>query len=480
MSKYFVTTAIDYTDDVIHIGHAYQKIVADVYARYHRTLGDGTFFLTGVDSHGGKVENAAKEKGRDVADYADEIAEKDKEQQDSLNISYDRFIKTTDPDHIKIAQEFWQKVDKTGDIYLGDFTGLYCPGCEGYLTEKDLINGKCPYHKTSKVQTLTEKNYFFAWSKYEDFLRNHIKNNPNFILPETRRNEMLAFLDEGLRDIPISRPTVSWGIPVHGDTTQTTYVWFEALINYLTAGLQNGFWKENVEIVHFLGKDNLRWHALLWPAMLKSADYRLPDTIYAHGFISLNGQKISKSLGNIIRPTELVEQFGADSVRYYLLKVKNLADDGDLSLEKLKEVYNSDLANGLGNLVARVAKLCEKSGLEFATKSLRSQEICSNPEYQKFFDDYRLNEALGFIWQKIAAADKYIDEKRPWELLSVGRLDGETAGRLKKILNYLVEEIREIGELLTPFMPQTAEKIKAQFTGPKISPAPLLFPRILN
>ncbi|MBM4402149.1 MAG: methionine--tRNA ligase, partial [Candidatus Cloacimonetes bacterium] len=468
---------IDYTDDVIHIGHAYQKIVADVYARYHRVIGDKTFFLTGVDSHGGKVEHAAHEKGRDVAEYSDEIAEKDKEQQNSLNISYDRFIKTTDLDHIKIAQEFWQKVKVAGDIYLGDFTGLYCPGCEGYLTEKDLVNGKCPYHPTSQCQTLTEKNYFFTWHKYEDFLRNHIKNNPNFILPESRRNEMLSFLDEGLKDIPISRPTVKWGIPVPGDASQTTYVWFEALINYLTGGLQSGFWGEGVEIVHFLGKDNLRWHALLWPAMLKSAGYRLPTTIYAHGFISLNGQKISKSLGNIIRPKELVEQFGADAVRYYLLKVKNLADDGDLSLEKLKEIYNSDLANGLGNLVARVAKLCENLGLRFATKLLRSQENCYTPEYRRLFNEYRLNEALTFIWQKIAAADKFIDEEKPWEQLK-SKNEKVKSKKLEEVLQKLVGEIREIAELLVPFMPETAEKIKARFAGPKIKSAPPLFPRI--
>ncbi len=478
MSKYFVTTAIDYTDDVIHIGHAYQKILADVYARYHRSLGDETYFLTGVDSHGGKVENAAKEKGKDVAKYADEIAEKDKEQQNSLNISYDRFIKTTDRDHIKIAQEFWQKVDNAGDIYLGDFTGLYCPGCEGYLTEKDLVNGKCPYHTTSECQTLTEKNYFFAWSKYESFLREHIKNNPHFVLPETRRNEMLSFLDEGLKDIPISRPTVKWGIPVPGDANQTTYVWFEALINYLTAGLQNGFWQEDVEIVHFLGKDNLRWHALLWPAMLKSAGYRLPSTIYAHGFISLNGQKISKSLGNIIRPKELVEQFGVDAVRYYLLKVKNLSDDGDLSLEKLKEVYNSDLANGLGNLVARVAALAERAKLKVKSEKLKvNLQNDKFTEYHDAVNDYKLNEALNFVWQKISAADKFVDENRPWELLKNQKLKTKNQ-KLEEILSQLIGEIRDIGELLTPFMPETAEKIKTQFAGPKIKSAPPFFPRI--
>lgn len=475
MKKYFVTTAIDYTDDVIHIGHAYQKIVADVYARYHRALGHETYFLTGVDSHGGKVEKAAQEKNQDVAKYADEITEKDKEQQTTLNISYDRFIKTTDLDHIKIAQEFWHKVDTVGDIYLGNYTGLYCTGCEGYLTKKDLVDGKCPYHSASKVQTLTEKNYFFAWNKYEGFLRDYIKNNPRFVLPKTRRNEMLSFLDEGLKDIPISRPTIKWGISVPEDASQTIYVWFEALINYLTAGLQNGFWEEGVEIVHFLGKDNLRWHALLWPAMLKSAGYRLPNTVYAHGFISLNGQKISKSLGNIVRPKELVGQFGTDAVRYYLLKVKNLADDGDLSLDKLKQVYNSDLANGLGNLVARVAKLCENSEFNFPTEEVNYYKQGKETWVNKHLSAYQPNLALAYIWEHIGKQasikrlDKEIDEYKPW------KKEGED---LRKFLTQSVISIKEIASALEPFLPETAKKIKNQFTGPKISSAPSLFSRL--
>ena len=464
--KFYVTTAIDYTDDVIHIGHAYQKIVADVVARYHRLLGEEVFFLTGTDEHGGKVENAAEKANELPKDFADRISTADQKELGSLNISYDRFIRTTDPDHIDVVNEFWKKVATAGDIYAADYEGLYCEGCEGYVTKSDLVDGKCPYHPTKKLQTLKEKNYFFRWSKYQEFLESCIKNRPEFVQPESRRNEMLAFLGRGLRDIPISREKLKWGIPVPGDPSQVIYVWFDALINYIS-GAPEGFWPANL---HLLGKDNTRWHALLWPAMLKSAGYELPKTIYAHGFISLKGKKISKSIGNVIRPSELVQKFGADAVRYYLLRTKNLGDDGDLSLDKLTGVYNADLANGLGNLVSRVAKLCEKSKITFILNGKRSRvRYDKSLEVAEFLDEYKFNEALGKIWQKIAKLDKVIDTKKPW------KLEGSD---LEKVLNTLVEGVREVAVLLEPFLPETAKKIQKRFAGPEIKAGEPLFPRI--
>lgn len=462
MTKFYVTTAIDYTDDVIHIGHAYQKIVADVYARYHRLLGDEVFFLTGTDEHGQKSEKPAKEAGIDPRTFVDEVSRKDRIQLDSLNISYDRFIRTTDSDHIKVVEEFWQKVKKAGDIYLGNYTGLYCEGCEGFVTEKDLTDGKCPYHPGVEIKALTEKNYFFRWSKYENFLREHIRFHPEFVLPESRKNEMLSFLEQGLEDIPISRPTVSWGIPVPGDSSQTIYVWFDALINYLT-GVPKGFWPADL---HLLGKDNIRWHALLWPAMLKSAKYKLPKTVYAHGFISLGGKKISKSLGNIIRPSELVEKFGVDAVRYYLLKVKNLADDGDLSMDRLIEVYNADLANGLGNLVSRVLKLVEKNCAGIVPKI--EQDPDSHPlrvadsihNWKKSWKDldellpkYRPNEVLESIWKFISEADRYIDQNKPWELAKTDE------GNFNWVIYGLLDSIHQLAWQIYPFMPSASRKI---------------------
>lgn len=463
--KYYITTAIDYIDDVMHIGHAYQKIVADVLARYHRLLGEQVFFLTGSDEHGSKAEEGAKKAGMGFQEWADKISEANKKELASLDISFDRYIRTTDKDHQETVKNFWLKVQKRGDIYLGSYTGIYCDGCEGFITEKDLVDGKCPYHPSKTPRKLTEKNYFFRWSKYENFLRNYIKSYPDFILPQSRRNEMLSFLDQGLEDIPISRPSVEWGIPVPNNPKHTIYVWFEALINYVS-GAPNGFWAADL---HLLGKDNVRWHALLWPAMLRSAGYELPKTIYGHGFITLEGKKISKSLGNIIRPSQLVKKFGgADPIRYYLLKIKPLAEDGDLSLKKITEVYNADLANGLGNLCQRIVVLAENSKFKMQNLKLKLQ-IKNYQKYNKLFNEYRLNECLAWIWEKISAVDKYIDQTKPW------KKKGES---LRRLLEKPVKEIQETAYLLRPFLPGTAKKIEEIFARPEIKVGKPLFPRI--
>jgi len=473
MNKILITTAIDYVNDIIHVGHAYQKIMADTLARYYReVLGkQNVYFLTGTDENGAKALEAANAAGKDVKEFVDSISAADKKEQDSLNISYDRFIRTTDSDHVETVIDFWNRVAKNDkDIYLGDFKGQYCRDCEAFKTASEIKDGYCLIHPKTKLESVTEKNYFFAWKKYIPFLKERIKTNPNFVLPESRRNETLAFVDK-IEDITISRrkEAVPWGIEVPGDPTQVIYVWFDALINYLTAGIQKGFWDENTKIIHILGKDNLRWHALLWPAMLKSAGYTLPTTIYAHGFLTLDGQKISKSIGNVIRPTELVEKYGTDPVRYYLLRYTSPEDDNDISLEKLENAYNSDLANGLGNLVSRVAKLCETVDLEVRTKDKREDFPA---EYKKAIEELRFQDALTIIWQKITKVDQQIDQEKPWELVN------KDVQKAKAVLTNLVEQIREIQTLLIPFLPETAEKISKQFAGPKIKSEKPLFPRI--
>ena len=463
--KFYVTTAIDYTNDVIHIGHAYQKIMSDVLARYHRLLGNKTFFLTGTDEHGGSSEQAARKVGKSPKEFVDEIAQKDKEQLDALNISYDRFIRTTDEDHKKVVTNFYLKVKAAGDIYKGEYKGFYCTGCESYKTLTEIIAGKCPLHPTRELEQIKEENYFFRWAKYGNFLKKHIIDNPDFIKPESQRKNMLGFLEQELEDIAISRPKnkVSWGIPVPGDPKHVIYVWFDALINYITGAPE--FWPADV---HVLGKDNVRWHALLWPAMLKSAGYELPKTVYGHGFITIDGEKISKSRGNVIRPTDLVKKFGVDGIRYYFIRYGPWLDDVDISLAKIKEVYNAGLANGLGNLVSRVAKLAEGSSLEFPVKA-KSENVYRGTQ-KDAIEDFRFDLALNNIWTTdITSLDKHVNQEAPWT---------RKGNELQQVLQYEVDEIRSLAKKLKPFLPETSKKIEKQFYRHKIKSEAPLFPRL--
>jgi len=462
MKKFFITTAIDYTNDVIHVGHAYQKILADCLARYHRLAGDDTKFLTGTDEHGQKVQKSAEKKNIEPKELVDEIAKQDEEEWKALNLSYDRFFRTTDEDHAKFCQEFYLKCKQNGDIYLSKYEGLYCEGCEAYYDESDLVNGKCQFHPTKEIQKLAAENYFFRLSKYQDFLLDHITKHPEFVWPEKHRNEVINFIKSGLKDFSISRQKsqVSWGIPVPDDTNHTIYVWFDALINYLTFGAEEDCWPANV---HILGKDNQRFHAIYWPAMLKSAGYDLPKTILVHDFYTLNGQRISKSLGNGVKPSELVSKYGADGVRYFFLKYGPLTNDVDITWEKLKEVYNADLANGLGNLVARVAKLAEKINFELR---IVNYELWG--EVKTNLDNFRVDLALEFLWQKIKEVDGEIDQTQPWKLE-----EKELNGFLEKV----APKIQAIAYNLQPFLPETSQKILEQFSGKIVSQQPL-FPRV--
>ncbi len=461
--KILITTAIDYANDVIHIGHGYEKVAADAFARFFRASGREVYFVIGTDEHGGNIEEIANQKGISPKEYVDEISKADKKEFDSLNVSYDRFIRTTDLDHKERVIEFWKKSAACGDIYLGDFTGWYCNGCEAFKTSIEIVDGKCILHPTKKLQEVNEKNYFFRWSKYQSFLEKLFKNNPRFILPESRGHEMLSFLKQGIEDITISRENVSWGIPVPDDSTQVIYVWFDALINYYTAAVAKGFWDETTDIVHILGKDNLRWHALLWPAILKSVGLRLPDTVYAHGFINLNGQKISKSLGNVIKVSELVEKFGSDGARYVLLKLGPWNEDADISWEKFTETYNADLANGIGNLVQRVATLCEKNNLSFPHFTLTiSQPIIAALE------SFSISQAIEAIRKSVSEADQFINENAPWK---------KSGKELEEILSLAVNQIRQIGKDIEPFLPAASKKIAEIFNAQPIKTAPALFKR---
>ena len=467
--KTFITTAIDYTNDVIHVGHAYEKVLADALVRYSRLKNgpENTRFITGTDEHGTTNQKAAEERGLDPLKHVTDISKKDQEQIDALNVSYDRFIRTTDEDHKKYSLEFFEAALENGDIYKDTYEGYYCEGCEAHKTLSELNeDGQCHNHPTRQIQKLSEENFFFRWSKYEDFLRDLIKSDTLEIKPAGRKAEMLAFLDAGLKDITVSRPKykVSWGFTTPNDPEQVIYVWFDALINYYTEGIQTGFWDQDTTIVHLVGKDIARWHTLLWPAMLKSAGIRIPDKVYVHGFINLNGQKISKSLGNVIMPTELVEKYGVDPVRYYLLKHGPITEDSDISLEHLEEVYNGELANGLGNTVARLAKLAQNSGFAFPKDTPQlDQELFTH------LSDFRVDKVLQDIWAKLAELDKHINENEPWSL------EGDS---LKKVLTDEISQLRHIAVQLQPFLPQTAEKILSQFGTEKISAQEGLFPRL--
>lgn len=470
MGKFYVTTAIDYVNDTIHIGHAFQKVIADCLARYYRIkLGeDNVFFLTGTDEYGQRAEKAAQEAGLTAKEFVAEIAESDRKEQDSLNISYSRFIRTTDPDHAKVVQEIWQRVNKSGDIYLGEYAGLYCEGCEAYYAQEDLVNGRCPFHPTLEIKQVTEKNYFFKWSKYRDFLIEHIKSHPEFIVPEIRKNEMIEFAKH-IKDIPVSRTNFKWGIPVPGVPGQVIYVWFDALINYLTGigflGNPRQFEKFWPADVHILGKDNVRWHTLLWPAMLKSAGIDPPKTILVNGFLSLNGQKISKSIGNIIRPSDWVHKFGVDAVRYYLLRHTTITEDSDISEEKLKTAYNADLANGLGNFAARILALQSPEFKLFKTEKEFEERI---KEIEKIIaqklEEFKINESLAAIWDLIAFGDKYINQTQVWKIAE--------AEQKNKIISNLLAILNSVAAFLSPFLPETSAKISALKKGE------ILFPRL--
>jgi len=467
--KFYVTTPIYYVNDIPHIGHTCTTVVADILARYHKLLGEEVFFLTGTDEHGAKVAEAAAKEGLTPQEFTDRVSKTFSDIWPKLNIGNDYFIRTTNPGHEKIVQDLLEIIYKKGDIYKAKYEGYYCIGCEKFVTETDLVNNRCPYHPNKEVVKQSEDNYFFRLSKYVPILIRAIedKNDPHHyeILPEGKKSEVLARLKTGVNDTSISRAEVSWGIPVPWDKSQTIYVWIDALINYYSAlkiNHQESFWPADI---HLLGKEILWFHAVIWEALLISAGIPLPKKVFAHGFYTIDGQKMSKSLGNVISPKELLEKFGVDGARYLISTSFPALEDSDIGWNKFTEKYNADLANGLGNLVARIAKLCEKANTPFSSKS----SLHFTKKVEEGIKDVRLDKALDSIWSSINDENKRINQERPWEL------EGE---KLENFLIKSAQTIRQIAFDLQPFLPQTAEKILEQFKGPKIKSAPPLFPRI--
>ena len=450
MEKFYVTTAIDYVNAEPHVGHLYQKVIADILSRWHKSLGEDVFFLTGTDEHGQKIFNAAKEQGLTPQQLVDRNSKKFKESWKLFNINPDRFIRTTDKDHIKTAQEITKKVYDKGDIYKGVYEGLYCEGCEAYLTEKDLVNGECPYHK--KIPTkLKENTYFFRLSRYQNKLLELYKKNPNFILPLTRKKEIINRVKEGLKDLSITRTSFKWGIPFSIDKNHITYVWWEALLSYIS-GIEypnskfKKYWPADIQL---LGVDNGWFHTVIFPALLMSADIKPSKTIFIHGFLTFNKQKISKSLGNVISPKFLSEKYGVDGLRYFLAREIPFGQDGDFSEEALKNRINNELANELGNLISRTLTLSKKlKGIKKHPLELKFdiKDIAS------LMNEYKITEALNKIWRYIQETNKYINQNEPW------KLEGK---ELEKVLYNCLESIRKTSILLWPFIPETCEKIQS-------------------
>jgi methionyl-tRNA synthetase len=451
--KFYITTPIYYPNDIPHIGHAYTTIACDVLSRWNKILGKEVFFLTGTDEHGKKIENIAKEKGKTPKQFVDELIPKFKEAWKKLNIDYDYFIRTSDSEHEKIVKEVLQKVYDKGDIYLGEYEGYYCTGCEAYFTEKDLIEGCCPIHK-KKVELLKEKSYFFKLSKYQKKLLELYSKNPGFILPSNRRKEIINRVEEGLKDLSISRTSFDWGIKLPFDKEHIAYVWFDALLNYYSAtrtDKREKFWPADV---HIIGKDIIWFHTVYWPAMLFSAGIKLPKSVFAHGWWTLDNEKISKSRGKVINIDELVSFAGVDSARYFLLRNTSFGDDGDFSEKALIDRHNNELADKLGNLVSRVSTLIEKNRME-KTKNLLIKEL-DLKNIEKLFENFEMDKVLNEIFGFIDKCNEYVQSKKPWETKD------------RKVLYTLADSIKAIAILLWPFIPETSEKIAKQF-GFKIS-----------
>lgn len=459
MAKFYVTTPIYYVNAKPHIGSAYTTIAADVLARYHRQQGDDTHFLTGIAEHGTKISKSAELSGQSPQQFVDQNSSYFKQAWESLNIQYDDFIRTTEPRHVEAVEAFFNKLKDSGQIYEGEYEGLYCVGHEAFIKEADLDeHGNCPDHG-KPPETVKERNWFFKLSTCEDFLLEAIQSGKLAIAPAERRNEVLSFIKQGLEDITISRRTVDWAIPLPWDEEQTIYVWLDELFNYCSAIGYNQdqttfdrYWPADI---HLVGKDIIKFHCIIWPALLHAIGQPIPKKVFAHGFFTINGQKISKSLGNAIDPVELVEEYGADAIRYFILRDIPFGSDGDFSLDRLKERYNADLANGLGNLVSRTLNMIKQFWPEYngsgSVPEYANREINS---YRASFDQLAFDKALFSIWTLIGLADRKIEENKPWELARTGNIK-----QLTSVLQEVFQILIVVNQLIAPFMPETHIKL---------------------
>tara|TARA_B100000745_G_scaffold282203_1_gene215392 strand:- start:2595 stop:4043 length:1449 start_codon:yes stop_codon:yes gene_type:complete len=455
----YITTTLPYVNASPHIGFALEAVQADTFARYWRLTGHDVFFSTGTDEHGQKISQKAQEEGIDTQEYVDRYAAEFNNLKEALNLSNDNFIRTTSDQHKKAAQELWKRCEAAGDIYKKSYTGLYCVGDEMFLRDVDIVDGKCPNHPNMKPQEIEEENYFFALSKYEEKLLEYLAT-PTSVVPDWRREEAIHFVKNGLEDLSISRDKerMSWGISVPGDDSQVMYVWFDALTNYIsTLGWPNDtdghfekYWNEG-HAVQIAGKDQIRFQTIIWQAMLMSAELPTADTVFYHGFITSGGQKMSKSLGNVISPFELVEKYGTEAARFMLLRHVHPVDDSDVTWERLDEWYTADLVNGIGNLTARIMKLAE-THLDTAVE--RPKAVGFPKEYTGAVKNFRMDQALDYVWEQIGELDEKITTTEPFKLIKVDVAAG------KSLIQELTLELYTIGILLNPFMPETNRVIK--------------------
>ena len=509
-SKYYITTAIDYPNAPPHLGHSLEKVAADIIARYHRLQGYDTYFSMGLDENSQHVGKAAREHNVSIPDWIDKMDEAFRLAWEKLEISYDYWIRTTEERHILASQEMFRRAQENGDVYKAVYSGWYCPNDNTFYKDEDLVNGRCPNHPSIVPEWIEEENYFFALSKYADRLLAYIKEHPEFIVPAIRQAEVLGMIQQGLRDFAVSRlanrVSDTWGIPVPGDLSQVIYVWFDALTNYITAvgfptdmAKFDHYWPADA---HVIGKDITRFHCLYWPAMLMSARLPLPKQVAVHGFITLEGPRISTTAGNIVEPVELVDEFGADAVRFYLARNLSFASDGDFSRARLIQHYNDELANDLGNLLNRVVSMTKRyrDGVipspevegEYE-KELRQVALETKQRTETTLENWEIGAALSTIWNFVKRANQYIEQREPWKLAR----QNEKAPELNTVLYYGAEAVRLLAVYLAPFIPSSSNRIYNQLglgaieksawkdAGTwgsqkltKVSPGPLLFPRI--
>jgi methionyl-tRNA synthetase len=497
--SFYVTTPIYYVNSTPHIGHAYTTIAADIVARHHRQRGEDTFFLTGVDEHASKVARVAAEQGLAPQEYADRIVEAWRELPRRLDASIDFFIRTSDDGHKQFVRDFLQRIYDNGHVYQDVYAGLYCVGCEAFKTEDELVDGKCPDHDVAP-EWIEEKNYFFRLSAFQDQLLELYDARPDFVLPGFRYNEARSFIEGGLQDFSISRAGQPWGIPLPWDESQVAYVWADALVNYLSAltyarpdeDLVAQFWPE---ARHFIGKDIIRFHAVYWPAMLLAAGYEVPKQEFAHGYLVVDNRKISKSLGNVIDPLDLIDVYGVEAVRFWAARAVSFGQDGNVSLDTLHERYERELANDLGNLVSRTTAMVARyrdGELKVVEGDAPIDAAELRADVTRWLDVYDITNALEAIWQRVRRLNQYVEETAPWQLAK----DEARAPELDRVLYNLADGLVAVAVAVAPYLPQSAPRILAALGQPAddlsldrvrsgsaaattgIEPSPPLFPRI--